>query len=82
MEYDKLPPEEVVKKTMEAIKRRGISVKFVKTKEGALKRLKELIPSGAEIMTGGSTTLEQIGFVDLLKSGKHPWKNLKDSFVA
>lgn len=82
MDHDKLPPEEVVKKTMEAIKRRGISVEFVKTKEDALKRLKELIPPGGEIMTGGSTTLEQIGFVDLLKSGKHPWKNLKDEILA
>lgn len=33
-------------------------------------------------MTGGSTTLEQIGFVELLKSGKHPWKNLKDEIFA
>jgi len=80
--YDKLPPKEVVKKTMEAVKSRGISVEFVNTKEDALKRLKELIPSGAEVMTGGSTTLEQIGFMDLLKSGKHQWKNLKDKILA
>ncbi|NWG08763.1 MAG: lactate utilization protein [Nitrososphaerales archaeon] len=82
MGYDKLPPKEIVEKTMESIKRRGISVDFVNTKEDALKRLKELIPAGAEIMTGGSTTLEQIGFVDLLKSGKHSWKNLKDEILA
>ncbi|MCP8307597.1 MAG: lactate utilization protein [archaeon] len=82
MNYDKLPPKEVVKKTMEAVKSRGISVEFVNTKEDALKRLKELIPSGAEVMTGGSTTLEQIGFMDLLKSGKHQWKNLKDKILA
>jgi len=33
-------------------------------------------------MTGSSTTLEQIGFVELLKSGKHPWKNFKDILLA
>jgi L-lactate utilization protein LutC len=33
-------------------------------------------------MTGSSRTLEEIGFVDLLKSGKHPWKNWKDIILA
>jgi L-lactate utilization protein LutC len=33
-------------------------------------------------MTGSSTTLNEIGFVDLLKSGKHPWNNLKDKIVS
>lgn len=82
MNYDSLPSEEMIKKTMEAVKTRGISVEFVNTGDDAFKRLKELIPSGSEIMTGSSTTLEQIGFVDLLKSGKHSWKNLKDEILA
>jgi len=82
VDYDKLPPKEIVKKTMEAVKSRGISVEFVNTKEDALKRLKELIPPGAEVMTGGSTTLEEIDFVDFLKSGKHPWKNLKEKILS
>lgn len=67
---------------MEALKTRGINPEFVDKREDALKRLKELIPSGAEVMTAGSTTLGDIGFVDLLKSGKHPWKNLKDELLA
>lgn len=67
---------------MEAVGHRGISPEFVNTKEDALRRLQELIPPGAEIMTGGSTTLQEIGFVDLLKSGKHPWKNWKDMILA
>jgi len=44
----------------------------------ALKRIINLIPPGKEVMTGSSTTLDQIGFTEMLKSGKHPWKNLKD----
>lgn len=33
-------------------------------------------------MLAGSTTLEQIGFVELLISKKHPWKNLKDEILV
>ena len=33
-------------------------------------------------MTGSSTTLDQIGFTELLKSGTHPWKNLKEAIVT
>jgi L-lactate utilization protein LutC len=33
-------------------------------------------------MTGGSTTLDQIGLTEMLKSGKHPWKNLKEQILS
>lgn len=82
MDYNKLASEASIKKTMKALKGRGIDAEFVKTREEALKRLVESIPEGAEIMTGGSTTLEEIGFVDLLKSKRHKWKNLKDELLA
>ncbi len=82
MKYDILASKETVEKTMKALKPRGINTEFVNKKEDALNRLKKLIPPGAEVMTGGSTTLDQIGFTDMLKSGKHPWKNLKDAILA
>lgn len=82
MKYDTLASKESVKKVMESVKTRGISPEFVNTKQDALRRLNKLIPSGAEVMTGGSTTLKEIGFVDLLKSGKHTWKNWKDIILA
>lgn len=82
MRYDQIPSKEIIEKTMESIKTRGIDVEFVNKKEGALKRLIELIPPKAELMTGGSTTLEEIGFINLLKSDKHKWKNLKDELLA
>jgi L-lactate utilization protein LutC len=34
------------------------------------------------VMTGSSTTLDQIGFNSLLKSGAHPWVNLKERVLA
>ncbi|MDD5773510.1 MAG: lactate utilization protein [bacterium] len=82
MSYNVLPPKEIIEKTIKAVKDRNVTVYFENTKEEALKKLKNLIPAGAEIMTGGSTTLEQIGFADYLKSGRHPWNNLKDKILA
>ncbi len=82
MKYDTLASKGTVEKTMKALKPRGINPEFVNTKEDALNRLKQLIPPGVEVMTAGSTTLDQIGFTDLLISGKHPWKNLKNEILA
>ncbi len=77
-----LADETVVKRTIEALEGRGVHVELLNTKEDALKRLTEFIPSGVDVMTGSSTTLNEIGFVELLKSGKHPWNNLKDKIVS
>jgi L-lactate utilization protein LutB len=82
MEYDKLPSKESVERTMESLKSRGIYAEFVNTKEEAFEKLKSMIPAGREVMTGASVTLEQIGFTDLLKSGRHEWNNLKDKILA
>jgi len=81
MSYDKLPSKEKIKETMKALEKRGVTAELVETKEEALSKLKGLIPPGSEIMLGGSKTLEQIGFIDLLKSKKHPWRNLKDEVL-
>ncbi len=80
--YNTLASEQAIRNVTDALTKRGITVHHVPTKEAALDTLQKLIPQDASVMTGSSTTLEQIGFVDLLKSGKHPWKNLKDAIVA
>jgi L-lactate utilization protein LutB len=82
MKYDILAPKTIVVKTMKALETRGINPEFAETKEDALNRLKELIPAESEIMTGGSTTLDQIGFTKILVDGKHEWKNLKDAILS
>jgi L-lactate utilization protein LutC len=82
MKYDTLASEEAIKTAMEALKERNVKVQLVNTKEEALGKINNLIPRGKEVMTGGSTTLDQIGFTELLISGKHPWKNLKDNILA
>lgn len=82
MKYDSLASKDVIKRTMDALKARNINVELVDTKEDALGKIKKLIPLGKEVMTGNSTTLDQIGFTELLKSGKHPWKNLKGLILS
>ncbi len=82
MKYDTLASKEVIERTTNALKARNIKVESVNTKEEALRKIMTLIPGGKEVMTGGSTTLDQIGFTELLKSGKHPWKNLKDQILS
>jgi hypothetical protein len=77
-----LADEAVVKRTIEALEGRGVHVEFLRSKEDALKRLTEFIPPGVDVMTASSTTLNEIGFVDLLKLGKHPWNNLKEKIVS
>ncbi|MCZ7402054.1 MAG: lactate utilization protein [Candidatus Methanoperedens sp.] len=82
MKFDELASKETIRRTMEALKERNIHAELVDSKEDALKRIIDLVLKGKEVMTASSTTLEQIGFTDLLKSGKHPWKNLKDQILS
>ena len=78
MEWDKLANENDINKTVESVKSRGINVILVDNKEEALEEIKKLIPKGSEVMNGSSTTLNEIGFMDYLKSGEHGWKNLHE----
>ncbi|MBI2038200.1 MAG: LUD domain-containing protein [Candidatus Magasanikbacteria bacterium] len=82
MQYNKLADKEVVQKTIEAMKTRNIEAFMVETGADALAKIKELIPAGASVMNGSSTTLEQVGFVDYLKSGTHGWNNLHEAILA
>jgi hypothetical protein len=82
MDYAALPTPERIQETLEAIKARGVHAELVETKEDALARIQEIIPENAVVMTGGSVTLQQIGFEALLISGQHPWRNFKADLLA
>jgi len=56
-----------------ALAGRGISMVYVRTAGDALAYLLEHIPPGARVMNGGSDTLERIGFLDVLGSGRYGW---------
>jgi hypothetical protein len=80
--YQTLASKKVLDKAINALRDRGVKAEFLLDRAAALNRLRELIPKGASVMTGGSETLIQIGFINLLTSGDHPWKNLKDRILA
>ena len=82
MEYETLASDESVKRTKQATKSRNIHIEYVSSKDDALRMVQNLIPAGAQVMTGGSETLQEIGLIDLLKSGNHTWNNLKDKIMA
>jgi hypothetical protein len=56
-----------IEQLRQALAERQITMEYVPTGADALARLKELVPLGTEVMTGSSTTLDQIGFTGWLK---------------
>ena len=73
--WERLPSQDTISGTITALKGRGVNAEFVQNRKEALEQVTRLIPEGAELMTASSTTLDQIGFAALLKSGNHQWKN-------
>lgn len=82
MGFDALADKDRIQRTILALKPRGIASELAGGAPDALLRLKELIPAGATLSTGASLTLKEIGFEELLKSGCHPWKNLKAEYLS
>ncbi len=81
MNYTELASKEALGTTVSALSANGFMPEVLATKEDALARIKELIPKGASVMNGASRTLEQIGYVDYLKSKKHGWSNIHDAIL-
>ena len=75
-EWTELPTQEIVKNTIDSLKSRNFTVHLVQNKKEALEKLKELLPRESQVMTGSSTTLHQIGFMDYFQHGDHGWDNL------
>ena len=75
---DELPAEETIEETVENLEANGFDVVLVDSAEEALDRIQSLIPAGASVMNGHSTTLEEIGFVEYLTEGDHEWESLPD----
>ncbi len=82
MKWGGMPGSEIIKKTAEAVESRGIEVIVVDSGKDALEKIIEIIPENAEISSGSSTTIQQIGFADILKEEKHKWNNLHEAVLA
>lgn len=82
MDYATLAPQDSITKTAATLTAHHFEPIIVATKEEALAKLKELIPQGASVMNGASKTLEEIGYIEYVKSGAHGWNNLHDAILA
>ncbi len=82
MTYDQLASSEAVARTVEGLKGRNIEGIVVADRAEALEKIKELVPAGASVMNGSSRTLEEIGFIEYLKTGTHGWQNLHAEILA
>ena len=82
MGYTMLPSRDRIQTAVDAVRLRGIAAEIVESKEAVLAKVRALIPHGASVMTAGSVTLREIGLEEELKSGTHPWKNLKAEILA
>ncbi len=82
MQFSDLANKDVLEKTTKALQEKKYEVHVVLNKEEALETIKKIIPEGASVMNGASVTLEQVGFVDYLKSEEHKWNNLHAAIVA
>lgn len=81
MSYDTLASNESIEKTINSLKEKGYLPESVETGAEALQRIKDIIPAGASVMKGSSRTLDEIGFIDHLKSGQHGWNNLAEAIT-
>ncbi len=82
IDWDHLPAQPVIDMVMAGLRERNFNPVLVEDGEAALEMLRHIIPPGKEVMTGSSTTLEEINFIPLLISGEHPWRNWKDRILA
>jgi hypothetical protein len=80
--YDTLADEATVRNLIPVLREHGIEADYVETRAEALASITRLIPADAEVNSGFSTTLEEIGFVHLLKTGSHRWNNVKAGILA
>lgn len=82
MNYNTLATKEIIDKTIESLDSKNIRTFLVQDGIEALAEIKELIPQGMSVMNGSSKTLEQIGFIEYLKSREHGWNNLHEGILA
>nr|WP_272931340.1 lactate utilization protein [Halobacterium noricense] len=75
-DWDSHPTADELAEAVENLEASGFDVEVVEDAEAALDVLVDEIPSGASVMNGHSTTLEEVGFDDYLNEGDHDWENL------
>lgn len=80
--FDALVDEQSIKKATENLKKHNIETIVVNTGKEAHDKVLELIPKGVSVMNGSSRTLEQVGFIEHLKTGDHGWDNQHETILT
>ncbi len=80
--FTELASQESIEKVAAALKNHGINPIIVGSEKEAHEKVLELIPRGVSVMNGSSRTLEQIGFIEHLKSGDHGWDNQHETILT
>ncbi len=80
--FNALASQESINKTLQALIANGFQSEVAENRTEALERIKALIPKDASVHNGSSTTLQEIGYIDYLKSGTHGWNNLHANILA
>jgi hypothetical protein len=71
-----------IERTFSALQERGVRPLFVADRRAALAKILELIPQGAGVAHGHSTTLEEIGLVAALSRPDSPYRYLNTEWQA
>lgn len=74
--WNRRPAEQDIASTIKAIRGSGNKGLASPRWSASSGKIKEIIPPGAEIMNGSSTTLIEIGYQELMDSGRHRWSDL------
>ncbi len=73
--WSRMPDDATIERTVAAIEARNIRVILADTAGDALRAVVDLLPEGAEVMNGYSTTLIEIGFDRALKENRKGWRD-------
>jgi LUD domain len=65
-----------------ALEQRGVHVLFISDRQAALAQVLELIPAGASVTHGASTSLCEIGLIDYLGRPNSPYRYLNSLWRA
>ncbi len=72
MNYTTIPSQDIIEKTIQNLKANGINVLVVKNGQEAKKKVFQLLPKNAEVMTMTSVTLDTLGISqEIIESGKY-----------
>jgi hypothetical protein len=80
--WNRVPDETTIDRTVSAIEARNVRVVRAATADEGRQALLDLIPEGAEVMNGSSTTLIELGYEQLLQSNPKGWRDYHAAITA